>query len=289
VRAGDFYADAIVQAINACQVLVLVLSESSIASAHVLREVERASAKQRPVISLRIDATPLPPGLEYFLSTSQWLDASGGRLERSLPQLVEAVRRRSMTPPAATPMPDPARQASRAIPARRGGRVLIAAVALIAAGVIYILADKFWPSQRGVAPATTSQATPATTPAVAAAAAISEKSVAVLPFADLSAGKDQEYLSDGLSEELIDLLGKIPGLHVPARTSSFYFKGKQTTLAEIAKALRVSNVLEGSVPATTCGSPLTWCVWTTKLICGRKPTTVSSTIFSSYRMRLRAR
>ena len=69
----------------------------------------------------------------------------------------------------------------------------------------------------------------------------------VLPFRDLSEHKDQEYFSDGLSEELIDLLGKTPGLRVPARTSSFYFKGKQTTLGEIAQSLKVAHVLEGSV------------------------------------------
>jgi TolB-like protein/Tfp pilus assembly protein PilF len=246
VRPGDFYADAIVQAINACQVLVLVLSESSIASAHVLREVERASAKQRPVISFRIDATPLPTGLEYFLSTSQWLDASGGHLERSFPKLVEAVRRRGtapVTPTLRVPTPEPGRAAAP----YRGSRVLIAAVLLIGAGILYILTDKFWPTHRGGAPTSTSQTAPPTAAAVAPAAAISERSVAVLPFTDLSAGKDQEYFSDGLSEELIDLLGKIPGLHVPARTSSFYFKGKQATLGEIAKALKVSHVLEGSV------------------------------------------
>ena len=60
-------------------------------------------------------------------------------------------------------------------------------------------------------------------------------------------GKDQEYFSDGLSEELIDMLTKVPELRVPARTSSFYFKGKQMTIADIAKALGVAHVLEGSV------------------------------------------
>ena len=78
-------------------------------------------------------------------------------------------------------------------------------------------------------------------------AAAAKKSIAVMPFTDLSEKKDQEYFSDGLSEELIDLLGKVPGLRVPARTSSFYFKGKQATLAEIGKALNVTHVLEGSV------------------------------------------
>jgi len=76
---------------------------------------------------------------------------------------------------------------------------------------------------------------------------VSDKSIAVLPFLDMSEHKDQEYFSDGLSEELIDMLTKIPDLRVPARTSSFYFKGKQATIADIAKALGVAHVLEGSV------------------------------------------
>jgi TolB-like protein/cytochrome c-type biogenesis protein CcmH/NrfG len=81
----------------------------------------------------------------------------------------------------------------------------------------------------------------------AATKLVSDKSIAVLPFVDMSEKKDQEYFSDGLSEELIDKLTNIADLRVPARTSSFYFKGKQTTIADIAKALGVAHVLEGSV------------------------------------------
>jgi adenylate cyclase len=77
--------------------------------------------------------------------------------------------------------------------------------------------------------------------------AINDKSIAVLPFVDMSEKKDQEYFSDGLSEELIDMLTKVPDLRVPARTSSFYFKGKQTTIGDIGKVLDVTYVLEGSV------------------------------------------
>src|SRR6188474_2105163 len=76
---------------------------------------------------------------------------------------------------------------------------------------------------------------------------VSDKSIAVLPFADMSAGKDQEYFSDGLSEELINLLAKIPELKVIGRTSSFSFKGKNEDLRSIAQKLGVSNILEGSV------------------------------------------
>jgi serine/threonine-protein kinase len=77
--------------------------------------------------------------------------------------------------------------------------------------------------------------------------ALPARSVAVLPFTDMSEKQDQEYFADGLSEELIGLLTQVPALQVPARTSSFYFKGKSATIAEIANTLHVSHVLEGSV------------------------------------------
>jgi transcriptional activator of cad operon len=74
-----------------------------------------------------------------------------------------------------------------------------------------------------------------------------QKSIAVLPFLDLTQGMAQEEFADGMTEELIDKLSKIPGLRVPSPTSSFYFKGKQIPVAEIAKSLGVTYVLDGSV------------------------------------------
>jgi len=74
-----------------------------------------------------------------------------------------------------------------------------------------------------------------------------EKNIAVLPFIDLSQAKDQEYFCDGISEELLDKLAKVEGLHVVSRTSSFFFKGKNADLAEVARRLNVQSVLEGSV------------------------------------------
>ncbi|MGQ0816040.1 MAG: tetratricopeptide repeat protein [Gemmatimonadota bacterium] len=73
------------------------------------------------------------------------------------------------------------------------------------------------------------------------------ESVAVLPFADLSPEGNQEYFSDGITEELLDALAKVPGLRVPARTSSFAFKGKNSDVRDIGKSLTVQAVLEGSV------------------------------------------
>ncbi len=81
-------------------------------------------------------------------------------------------------------------------------------------------------------------------PAIAAA---DDKSVAVLAFANLSDDKSNEYFSDGISEELLNVLAKIPGLKVSARTSAFYFKGKEVPIPEIAQKLGVAYVVEGSV------------------------------------------
>jgi len=79
------------------------------------------------------------------------------------------------------------------------------------------------------------------------AAARPEKSIAVLPFLDLTEEMTEEPFADGMTEELIDKLSKIPGLRVPSPTSSFYFKGKQIPVAEIARTLGVAYVLDGSV------------------------------------------
>jgi transcriptional activator of cad operon len=83
---------------------------------------------------------------------------------------------------------------------------------------------------------------------VAATAGAPQKSVAVLPFLDLTTEEmNEEYFADGMTEELIDKLSKIPGLRVPAPTSSFYLKGKHIPVADIAKSLAVAYVLDGSV------------------------------------------
>jgi len=82
---------------------------------------------------------------------------------------------------------------------------------------------------------------------VSPSAGSTEKSIAVLPFADLSPGKDHDYLSDGIAEEILTALSKIDNLRVAARRSSFWYKGKDAELTEIAQRLNVEHVLEGSV------------------------------------------
>lgn len=95
-------------------------------------------------------------------------------------------------------------------------------------------------SERAAAP------TEATAPAAEAPVA-EQGSIAVLPFADMSEARDQEYFADGLAEELLNVLAQLPELRVASRTSAFAFKGTQVPIDSIAKALHVAYVLEGSV------------------------------------------
>ena len=115
-------------------------------------------------------------------------------------------------------------------------------IVLAAAAALVVLVGG-WQAWRRLAPK------PGSAPlqASATAAIVPEKSIAVLPFVDMSEKKDQEYFSDGLSEELIDRLSHNADLKVIARTSSFAFKGKNEDMRSIARALGVANLLEGSV------------------------------------------
>jgi len=226
VTAGAQYADAIVRAITDSKALVLVMSASSVASAHVGREVERAAAKHKQIIAFKIDAAPLSAALEYFLSQSQWIDVPALGMTAALVKLAEAVEQGSVS-------------STRAIPAAKhaGGLtrpIAIAAALVVAFGVVVGSGFYFWAANHGAAHA----------PAVTA---ITDKSIAVLPFVDMSEKKDQEYFGDGMAEEIINMLSQVPNLHVPARTSSFFFKGKSMKIADIAHELNVADVLEGSI------------------------------------------
>jgi TolB-like protein len=249
VTPGALYADEIIRAINGSKILVVVLSASAVASPHVGKEVERASSKRRSIVTFRVDAAPLTAALEYFLSESQWIDIGIDGTEAAFARLTSAVQRQ-LAPESASggtvqPKSEPRRHHTAGV---RGGRRWVRPiVAMVAVPVVvgaFFVAGKLWSSKDETQ---RKPVMPVASTAVPAAPALPEKSVAVLPFVDMSEKHDQEYFSDGLSEELIDMLTKVSELRVPARTSSFYFKGKQVRISEIAKELGVAHVLEGSV------------------------------------------
>jgi len=128
----------------------------------------------------------------------------------------------------------------------RNRRVLplwLVALALIA--LLVLGAGAFWYFKGASNVPAAKEASATTSPIILTAP--NEKSIAVLPFVNMSSDKEQEYFSDGLSEELLNLLAQVPQLRVIARTSSFSFKGKQVDITEIARRLNVAHVLEGSV------------------------------------------
>ena len=249
VTPGELYAPNIVHAIDTTRVVVLVLSQHAADSAHVHREVERASSKRHPVVSFRIDLAPLPDGLEYFLNTSQWLDASTTGVDRALPKLVDAVKSVLAKSTIAAPVHQAPIVAPRA--EKRTSRVILTLAVVLAVALAYVAVDRFG-LRDGVQQALV-EATPASpadssgSPVPPATSTISANTIAVLPFVNMSSDKEQEYFSDGLSEELLNLLAKVPELRVAARTSSFYFKGKDVKLSDVARELQVAYLLEGSV------------------------------------------
>jgi adenylate cyclase len=123
---------------------------------------------------------------------------------------------------------------------QRPGLAAPAAVFLVAAGLM------LWRHQHAESPAP--QAAPSSPAAPREAARTQDrKSVAVLPFVNMSSDKENEYFSDGITEDLITALSKVSGLHVASRTSSFAFKGKSEDIEKIGEQLHVGAVLEGSV------------------------------------------
>ena len=123
---------------------------------------------------------------------------------------------------------------SNSITDQTGRKLNHTIIAVLAAALVLSLVTRDWSSE-----------TPGDAPTIATEG--DDKSIAVLPFVNMSDDKENEYFSDGISEELLNVLVKVEGLRVASRTSSFSFKGKDKSIPDIAEALNVEHVLEGSV------------------------------------------
>jgi TolB-like protein/tetratricopeptide (TPR) repeat protein len=258
LRGGDVWDQQIRQKIRDCALFIPVISANT-ASRHegyfrlewdLADQRSHKIARNRPfIIPVCLDATPdTGADVPESFARVQWTRLPAGATPPTFAQRIADLL--SPAESASHAAPSQGNASSQRPPeasSKRSSRLKLAtlsiALLLLLAGG-YIAVEKLVLSQRDV------QTTPKPPPAPAAPAAVSAipaKSIAVLPFVDMSEKKDQEYFSDGLAEDLIDLLVKTQGLEVIARTSSFYFKGKQATIGEIAKTLNVANVLEGSV------------------------------------------
>ena len=136
---------------------------------------------------------------------------------------------------------DPAQSTTR----QTGRRLDRWIIAVMAVAIALLLANQFVHRDRQNPP--TESAAMSASDAPAAAPLAPAKSIAVLPFTDLSPSHDQEYFSDGMAEELLNALAKLDDLKVAGRTSSFSFKGRNDDLRTIGKSLGVANILEGSL------------------------------------------
>ena len=250
LRGGEAWDRHITKQIRDCALFLAVISAHTErrSEGYFRREwriaVERLrdmADDQTFLVPVVVDSTPedtarVPDRFREF----QWIRLQGGAVP---PAAVEQVRRllASMVP--LTPSQRAADAGSTADSVVSGrdrlGRrarnrlwpALVVLGCLAIAGGAYLLLHRFAAPERSVD----------------GSKATREKSIAVLPFSDLSEKHDQEYFADGLAEEVLDRLTQVAGLRVPARTSSFYFKGRSERPAAIASELGVAHLLEGTV------------------------------------------
>ena len=264
LRGGDVWDQKIRHQIRDCALFLPIISSHTQERTEGYFRLEWRLADQRThlmgrtrpfIVPVCVDDTPeTDADVPDAFSAAQWTRLPNGDAR---PAFVEHILRllspeaahapgevRSLAASAVPPTGTAPRPPGPAAP-RPTQHLLLLITAVAVIGVGYFAVDKLWLSTRPAADTHTSASTiQAGTPP---RRAIPEKSVAVLPFIDMSEKKDQEYFSDGLSEELIDLLAQVQDLRVPARTSSFAFKGKADDVPSIAQKLRVAHILEGSV------------------------------------------
>jgi len=260
IAGGEEFSEAIESELAAAKAVVVVWSAESVKSRWVKDEAVTA-ADAGKLIPICLDQAPAPMGFKQFhvLDLSAW---KGSAQATEFHDLLRAVKARLTGEAQAAPAAPVTIKASwtdkllKPVPLAAMG---VAVVALIAS-VLLLNRDpassfETAASQPPQDEADEGAATPNLHPEEAQRAVTKdgdnalppEKSIAVLPFADMSEGGDQAFFADGISEEILNVLVRIPGLKVAGRTSSFSFKGRNEDLREIGATLGVNHLLEGSV------------------------------------------
>jgi TolB-like protein/tetratricopeptide (TPR) repeat protein len=263
LRGGDAWDRKIREQIHDCRLFMPVISANSERrdEGYFRREWNLAVERSRDMAHKRAFLVPVVIDGTHERGASvpekfhelQWTRLPGGETP---PAFVERVQRllspeapsaRAALPPVSTTVP-PGRSVPSPWRFKRAGLWVVSAV--LAAALVYIFVDKLL-APRPLPLPTASTAVPtqtvAPTPASAPAFNPPPHSIAVLPFVNMSGDKEQEYFSDGLTEELLNTLSRINDLQVAARTSAFSFKGKEVKIGTVARELNVAAVLEGSV------------------------------------------
>ena len=246
LRGGDAWDRQIRKQIHDCALFIPLISQHSQERLEGYFRLEwklavdrshRMAAERSFVLPVVVDSTRERDALvpDSFRDV-QWTYLPAGELSPAFVARVAALLG-APAPVATTPGPSPTPVTALPASARNRRVVWIAlglvALAIVIGGAWFALQRLHRHTEAGVA----GQAPPA----------VMEKSIAVLPFTDLSEKHDQEYFADGMAEEIVDLLVKVPDLKVIGRTSSFRFKGKTGDLREIGSVLGAAYVVEGSV------------------------------------------
>ncbi|MGO9852860.1 MAG: TIR domain-containing protein [Steroidobacteraceae bacterium] len=243
LRGGDAWDQKIRHEIHDCALFIPIVSQHTQQrlEGYFRHEwnlaIERTHhmAQQKPfLVPVAVDGTG---DTEAFVPDAfravQWTRLPGGDTPAAFVERIKRLLSPELSPLSAVSAAAPG-ISEQAPASRRSMGVLLAIVAVVVfAALAYLFADRFWISK---------QLTPS-----AAAFAPPAHSVAVLPFVNMSGDKEQEYFSDGLTDELLNSLAQVSELQVAARTSAFSFKGKDTDIGTIARKLNVGAVLEGSV------------------------------------------
>jgi TolB-like protein/Tfp pilus assembly protein PilF len=259
LRGGDVWDQKIRREIHDCALFIPVISANTASRHEGYFRLEWDLADQRShmmardrafIVPVCLDATPSAgTDVPEAFHRVQWTripegNPSSAFIDRVLRLLApsEAPARQLGASARAASSPAAPRTAPRRTSALRVALLGVIVVTVIS--IAYVASKKLIEHATAVADETSA---PVARRVAAAPTSVAAKSIAVLPFTDMSEKRDQEYFADGMAEEIIDLLAKVPELRVPARTSSFYFKGKQAKIPDIARELSVANVLEGSV------------------------------------------
>jgi TolB-like protein/tetratricopeptide (TPR) repeat protein len=257
LRGGDVWDQKIRREIHDCALFIPVISANTASRHEGYFRLEWDLADQRThmiarsrvfVVPVCLDATTqVAADVPESFQRVQWTRLPGGETPPAFVERIKRLLSPQVSPVSAVPGASPAtREPVRAT--ARSRPVLLAIVAVVVcAALAYLVADRFWVSRH---PGTSAGDTASrATAELGAAAAFNPPphSIAVLPFINMSGDKEQEYFSEGLTEELLNSLTEIDGLQVAGRASAFSFQGKDTDLGTIAHKLNVGAILEGSV------------------------------------------